>query len=150
MKYIKTEITIAAQPETVWNVLMNFDQYKKWNPFIQTIEGEAAIGEILSVQIQPPEGKNMIFKPTVLKATPNEELRWLGKFLIKGIFDGEHYFKLEKQPSNTTKLIHGERFSGFLIGLMGKTLDKTKNGFRQMNEALKKECEGKDSSHTKI
>ena len=37
--------------------------------------------------------------------------------------------------------IHGEKFSGLLVSLLGKTLDKTKSGLKLMNEAIKKECE---------
>jgi hypothetical protein len=35
----------------------------------------------------------MRFRPTVLKAEPPRELRWLGHFVFRGIFDGEHIFQ---------------------------------------------------------
>ena len=37
----------------------------------------------------------MRFKPRVLKAEPNRELRWLGHLGIPGLFDGEHIFTIE-------------------------------------------------------
>jgi hypothetical protein len=40
-----------------------------------------------------------------------------------------------------TKFIHGEKFSGLLVPLVGKMLDKTQKGFQLMNESIKKECE---------
>ncbi len=141
MRHIETKIVIATSPETIWKVLMDFDQFPKWNPFMKSIQGEKAVGKQLVVKIQPPNSKGMTFKPTILTCNENEEFRWLGKLGIKGIFDGEHYFRLEPQGDATTKFVHGEKFSGVLVGLMGKALDKTRDGFQLMNEALKVRCE---------
>jgi len=143
MREIKTEITISASTKTVWSVLMDFDNYPNWNPFMKSIQGEKIIGQKLIVKIQPPNGKEMTFKPEILVLESNKELKWLGKAGLKGVFDGAHSFQLEQQNDGSTKFIHGEKFSGILVGLMDKTLDKTELGFRQMNEALKKECENK-------
>lgn len=141
MRHIETEILINASPEKVWVVLTDFEQYPKWNPFIKSIEGEKAVGRRLKVFIQPPDGGGMTFKPEVLAFEANKEFRWKGKLFLKGIFDGEHYFRLSDAGNGATRFVHGEKFSGFLVPLMGGTLDKTKVGFELMNEALKRECE---------
>ena len=39
MKNIQTEILINTDITKVWDVLMNFDSYPKWNPFITSISG---------------------------------------------------------------------------------------------------------------
>jgi hypothetical protein len=36
----------------------------------------------------------MTFRPTVLNAETNRELRWLGHLLAPGLFDGEHSFTI--------------------------------------------------------
>ena len=141
---ITTEISIAAPPLDIWNKLMDFEQYPEWNPFIRSIQGKREQGQQLTVVIQPPDSKAMTFKPEILVHDQGKEFRWLGKAGIKGIFDGEHFFQLEPQANGQTKLVHGEKFSGLLVGLMKKTLDKTKDGFELMNEALKRECERKN------
>ena len=141
MKQIETEILIGATPEKVWSVLTDFENQPKWNPFIKSISGEKKVGATLKVFIQPPNGNGMTFKPAVLAFSENKEFRWKGKLGINGIFDGEHYFQLTDLENNQTKFIHGEKFSGILIPLMGKTLDKAKEGFALMNQALKAECE---------
>ena len=141
MQHIETEILINAQPEKVWAVLTDFEKYSTWNPFIKSIEGEKAVGNKLKVLIQPPNGGGMTFKPVVLAYDVNKEFRWRGKLGISGIFDGEHYFRLIDMGESTTKFIHGEKFSGILVPLMGGTLSKTREGFQLMNEALKRECE---------
>jgi hypothetical protein len=141
MKNIQTEILINTDITKVWDVLMNFDSYPKWNPFITSISGERKLGNRLTVSINPPGGKGMTFKPNILTLEANKEFRWKGKLGINGIFDGEHYFILESVDKDITKFIHGEKFSGLLVPLVGKMLDKTQKGFQLMNESIKKECE---------
>ncbi len=128
MKEIKAEIMINSAPEKVWSVLTDFENYPRWNLFITDISGRKTIGSSLKVSINPPGGKGMTFKPVLLKFEENKEFRWKGKLFIKGIFDGEHYFILSSEDGSKTKLIQGEKFSGILVGLLGKTLDKTKDG----------------------
>jgi hypothetical protein len=142
-KQLETDIQINASPERVWKVLTDFYAHPIWNPFIKELRGKAVEGERLRVFIQPPGGKGMVFKPTVLKAEENRELRWLGKLFISGLFDGEHYFRIESIDENRVRFIHGEIFSGLLVRLFAKSLDTgTLAGFREMNEALKKRAEG--------
>ena len=81
------------------------------------------------------------FSTHFIKVWKNREFRWVGKLLVKGIFDGEHYFVLSQELGNKTKFTHGEKFRGILIYFAGKILDKTKGGFELMNESLKIECE---------
>ena len=142
-KQIETEIEINAPAERVWKVLTDFHAHPSWNPFIKELRGKPAVGEKLRVSIQPPGGKGMVFKPTVLTADENRELRWLGRLLMPGLFDGEHYFRIEPIDENRVRFIHGEKFSGLLVRLFEKSLDTgTLAGFREMNEALKKRAEG--------
>ena len=84
----------------------------------------------------------MTFRPTVLVAEPNSELRWVGRILFPGIFDGEHFFKITASESGRIRLTQGETFSGVLVGLAKATLDRgTKPGFIAMNQALKARAE---------
>jgi hypothetical protein len=143
MKNIQTEILINTDITKAWDVLMNFDNYPKWNPFITSISGEPKLGSRLTVSINPPGGKGMTFKPNILTLEANKEFRWKGKLGINGIFDGEHYFILESVDKDITKFIHGEKFSGLLVPFVRKMLDKTQKGFQLMNESIKNECERK-------
>jgi hypothetical protein len=83
----------------------------------------------------------MRFKPTVLAARPERELRWRGHLLVSGVFDGEHYFLLEPIGSERTHLTQGEKFSGLLVGPLGGMLSATEAGFKAMNAALKEQAE---------
>jgi hypothetical protein len=125
----------------VWRVLSDFGSYPEWNPFIRSIEGDARKGGKLTVRIEPPERKAMTFKPTVLTAEPNRELRWIGHVLIPGLFDGEHTLRVEPIDERRSRFIQAERFKGILVPLFKSALDKTEVGFEQMNAALEKRAE---------
>ena len=136
-----TEITINASPEKVWSILMDFENHINWNPFIKKISGEKSVGGKLSITVQSPGKDPMDFEPIVLILEENKHLRWKGKFLFEGLFDGEHFFMLKDNQDGTTTFTHGEIFSGVLVRFFSEDLNKTEQGFKLMNEALKKECE---------
>lgn len=138
MKNIETEIEINATTEKVWQTLTDTNSLESWNPFIRKIDGKLEKGNQISITLKQVNGKEMDFKPTLTELKPNKELRWQGKLFVKGIFDGEHYFKLEPIEDDKTKFVHGENFGGILITLMGGVLKSTKEGFEAMNEELKK------------
>lgn len=142
MHRIETQIVIEAPAELVWSLLLDFPSYSRWNPFIPSIAGLLEVGRPLKVFIQPPGANGMKFQPTLLTVEPNRELRWKGKLLLPGLFDGEHYFLLESKPGGGLLFRQGEIFSGILVPLFKRSLDSViKQGFVAMNEALKREAE---------
>jgi hypothetical protein len=142
---LRRTIEIDAAPGAVWSVLTDTAAFPSWNPFIRRLEGELREGGKLVVRIQPPGGRAMTFKPTVLSAVPAREVRWLGRLFVPGLFDGEHTFLLEDYGDGRTLFTQSERFTGLLVGAFGGTLAKTEEGFEQMNEALKRRVE--DATH---
>ena len=142
---ITTSVEIAATPQRVWSVLMDFAAHLRWNPFLRSISGIPTVGERLTVFIQPVGGKAMTFRPTILVVAPAQELRWLGRLLLPGIFDGEHYFRIIPVASDRVRFEHGERFSGILVPLAKSSLNGgTRAGFVAMNEALKARAESNE------
>ncbi|WP_158962630.1 SRPBCC domain-containing protein [Myroides fluvii] len=132
-----TQIEINANAETIWNALIDFENYKKWNPFITKIKGTAAPGHKLKVHIQ-----NMHFSPIIQVYKPHQKLTWLGKLGIKGLFDGYHYFEIVPIDEHKCLFIQGENFSGLLVPLLKKKLKKeTLPGFILMNCSLKEYVE---------
>jgi hypothetical protein len=138
---IRREIDIDAPPETVWAVLTDTRSYPDWNPFVRRLAGDLREGARLETEIAPPGGRAMSFKPTVLAAEPGRELRWLGRFLVPGLLDGEHRFAIEPLPDGRSRFIQSERFTGLLVRPLRNTLRKTELGFEQMNEALRLRAE---------
>ena len=141
MRELRREIDIEAPPAAVWAVLTDMHSYSEWNPFIPHLAGELREGAKLEVRIEPPGGRAMTFKPTVLGVEPERELRWRGRLLLPGIFDGEHILHVEPLDEARSRFTQAERFSGILVGLFRGMLEKTELGFEQMNAALKARAE---------
>jgi hypothetical protein len=139
---LRTEILINAKPEKIWNVLMAFDDYPKWNPFIKSLSGNANVGNELVVELAPPNERSMTIKPKVTDVQVHKRFSWLGHLLFPGLFDGEHIFELIDNGNGTTTFVHRENFGGILIPLFNKMLKvSTKRGFEMMNEKLKELAE---------
>ena len=142
MKELRSEIEIQASAERVWQLLTDFPSFPQWNPFIRKASGNIRVGERLEVNIQPSGASGMTFRPTVLKAEPNRELRWLGHLLISGLFDGEHSFTIEPLGEGRVRFTQREVFTGLLVPLFARGLDTdTRRGFEEMNQALKARAE---------
>jgi len=140
MRSISTTVDIAAPPEQVWAVLADLAAYQEWNPFIPSASGTLTEGARLTLRLAPPGGRAMTFRPTVLAAQPGELLRWIGRLIMPGVFDGTHQFTLE-DLGGRTRLTQSETFRGVLVPFTGGTMTRTKVGFEALNQALKDRVE---------
>jgi hypothetical protein len=138
---VSTTIDIEADPQAVWDVLVDFPAYPEWNPFMDSIEGTAEVGRRLVVHLAGRGGRGTTFRPTVLVAVPGQELRWIGRLGPGGLFDGVHSFVLTANPDGTTRLTHGERFTGILVALFKGATANSHAGFEAFNEALRRRVE---------
>jgi len=80
-------------------------------------------------------------KPKLLAATPGKELRWLGKLGLSGIAAGEHFFVLTTNADGTTRLNHGERYSGALVALAKGSSANSGAAYEAFSQALKQRVE---------
>lgn len=140
MREISTQVDISATPQHVWEILTDFPRYAEWNPFIREAAGEARVGSSLSLRMFPSKGRPVSFKPRVLAAQEAVELRWLGRFVLPGIFDGEHRFALSPYDGGT-RVVQSEKFSGLLVPVLGSVVGDTAENFRLLNDALKDRAE---------
>jgi hypothetical protein len=144
MKELCAQIEIQATAERVWELLTDFASFPTWNPFIRRASGEIKAGARLEVFIQPSGAGGMKFQPTVKKAEPDRELRWLGHLVLPGLFDGEHIFTIEPLEESRVRFTQREIFTGLLVPLFARGLDTdTQRGFEEMNQALKARAEQK-------
>jgi hypothetical protein len=144
---IRTEVEIAAPCAEVWGILTDFPRYQEWNPFITEISSDAVEGHSLQLLLSLPEGRDRKLAPRLLRFEPNRELRWRGHLLFPGLFDGEHFFRLEELGPRRTRFVQGENFSGVLLRFTGRTITRAARGFVYMNEALKRRAEAEAVEH---
>ena len=139
---ISHAIKIEASPAAVWTTLTDLESFPAWNPFILKIDGELRTGARLAVTIQPSGHRASTFRPTVLAVEPERELRWLGRFLIPGLFDGEHSFIVEPHGPDRARFVQHETFTGLLVPLVLRGMrSNIRRGFEEMNLALKARAE---------
>ena len=142
MQEIHTVTDIDAPAEHVWQLLTDFAAFPAWNPFIRAVGGEPVSGARLRVRIEPPGARGITLRPRVLVGAPPRELRWLGRLLLPGLFDGEHAFIVEPLGPLRVRFVQSERFTGALVPvLMCLVLPSTRRGFEAMNQALKARAE---------
>ena len=140
MSSIETAIDIQATPEKVWKILIDFNAFPAWNPFIPHLAGSLEPGSRLEVCVKPPGGRGITLHPRLLRAD-GRELRWLGRLFIPRLFDGEHSFTIEPLDGGGVRFHHRETFRGLLVLLLGGLLKNTRRGFEEMNLALKQRAE---------
>ena len=141
MKKIETSILIDATAEDVWRVLSEFEAYSIWSPTIKQFERQPVVGERCKVLLEQPNGFKIKMNPRFLSIEQNRELRWKGNLFFPGIFDGEHYFRLEQVGIMQVRFVQGELFSGLLVPFLGKLLIETRKGFDLFNRAIKTRVE---------
>ncbi|HYZ51761.1 MAG TPA: SRPBCC domain-containing protein [Nitrososphaeraceae archaeon] len=144
MKEIHTQIDIKASAERAWHLLLDFNNYSQWNPFIRQINGTPNVGTKLEIHLQTAGGKKRIYRPTITKVEPYHELRWYGKSFIPGIFNGERIFTIETREANQNHILflHREIFTGLAVTLAGDRLDTDMyQSFEKMNRAFKTKLE---------
>jgi hypothetical protein len=133
---------VDSTPEKIWNILINFDQYESWNPFMTKVVGDAKLGSKIMVKIQTIRGKQRKYYPIITKMELDKELRWKGKSFLPGIFDGERIFIMEKSTDNQVLFLHKEIFTGLGVKFVGDKLGEDLiESFDKMNMALKTRAE---------
>ncbi|WP_114576599.1 SRPBCC domain-containing protein [Saliphagus sp. LR7] len=147
MKRIERFREIAAPPETVWEMLLEFEAYPEWNPFVTEIEGRPVEGEELRVRIEPPDSRSMTFSPTVVAVDPSERFAWRGRLLVPFVFDGFHEFHIEPieggdGEADRTRFLQRETFRGVLVPFVLDE-DSVGAGFEAMNRALAERAEAR-------
>jgi hypothetical protein len=137
MKELRTEISIHAPSERVWQILTDLDHWPEWNPFIFHAHGKPQMGEKVDITIKSGS-KDMVLHCTVTKSEPNMELRWKYHVLSPALFQGEHSFIIEPDGDNQVRFVDREIFNGLLVPLQAKDIDtNSRVGFEAMDQALK-------------
>ena len=112
------EITINAEPDVIWDVLTNIEEWSNWNEKIKhpTINEEAGIGVSFTWKTNGSKIRSQIHT-----FDSNKTLGWTGKtFGAKAI----HNWYLEP-TNNGTKVIVKESMGGWLVRLFKRKVTNT-------------------------
>lgn len=139
---LTTRIALAVPPGRVWSVLTDFSGYADWNPFLTKVEGVAAAGERLRVELLPPgESVATATTPVVTACEPDRRLAWRGAMGPPGMFTFDHEMALE--PTETgCRFGQTVRFSGLLVTSFAGMVDRIEAGLTAMDKALQRKLAG--------
>ncbi len=138
---LRTEIEIEAPPSRVWQVLLDFERYPEWNPFITSITGKAEPGAALDVTLGLADGRQVHESPSINVLEPETELRWTLVRVHRRFLALEHFFLLRPAGEGRTRLVHGANIQGLFVKLAGHTLTLATRASVGMNIALKERVE---------
>ncbi len=130
---VQTEIVVKGTPEQIWDLLIDFEQYPQWHPYLSKVSGEFKEGKYLKFTIKNQDGEEEgKFRARLIKIIPNHEISWGGNLCF--FFRAKHYFYLIKIDDTHTKLVQGEYWKGVFGKKYGKKIyqDLTEK-FIQMN-----------------
>ncbi len=108
---LKTQVEIKAPASAVREVLFDFGDYPKWNPFLTRVDGTVAEGSQIYVTVVPV-GRAEINAPAVVLAMTPNRLEWKGSGLSKlgsGPVTPGHTRRAERQARSSSHRGAGSR-----------------------------------------
>jgi len=135
-------ITISAPTGIVWQQLINFNDWDRWNPLYPYSEGEIALGQSLKFGVALPGMREHRGEAKVIALESEKLIRYQIKGPA-GLLTGTRFIELASVEGNATEVTNGEIMSGLLAPLIYRLLGKRiVQGLAGMNEALKAEVGG--------
>jgi hypothetical protein len=142
---VRQDVVIDAPPERVWAVIVDMPAYAQWNSQLAWLGGVPGPDAQLELRLSAAGNDPYEFKPRVSAWEPNVRFAWLARTGLPRVFDGEHFFELERLEGNKTRLVNRERYSGVLSLVMERQpmMRGAPAGFVKMNDELKARAEGR-------
>ena len=141
MQEITSKIIIQAPRQVVWDVLMDLDNYSKWNSFTPKVETNFELGTTVILHVNMNgNGKLLKQKEQILWVKEGESVAWgiPTKFPVKT----ERAQILRTVDAHTTEYITYDKFWGVLTPLvMMLYRKKIQAGFDAVAAGLKVRCE---------
>ena len=137
MRSVRTETTIDAPIERVWETLIDFASYDAWNPLIRGMRAKPEVGSDADFTIALGE-RALSVQSKVARVEPLRELVLTGPRAVwqRPFFVGVHFWRLEASDSRT-QLVHGEQLGGLVLPLIWWWLEpRLVRGYDAMNRAL--------------
>ena len=136
---MRTEITLEAPVDRIWELLADFALYPHWNPLFQQATGRWSVGEKLELVVNLPGIDPFNVKPKVLIVEPGKRFSWQHTLLFAGLLSWSYCNELEILTPERLKFIQRTEFRGILgplfnLGLRGSVA----GGLAKMNEAIRR------------
>lgn len=138
MNEVRTEITIEAPVERIWELLADLGLYPHWNPLFQRATGRLHAGEQLELVVTLPGIPPFVVSPTLLAVEPESDFCWQHALLF-GAFTWKYCVELEILDPNRLKFRQSSQFGGIFAPLFNLALGASvAGGLEQMNQAIRR------------
>jgi hypothetical protein len=141
MQIIQSTILIHAPKSLVWNILMDIDNYNKWNPFTPKVETNFKMGSKIILHVNMTTGKKLLQQTEqILWVKEEESVAW-GIEAMFPVRTERAQILTEKSPTETEYHTY-DKFWGILVPLvMWMYRDKVQTGFDSVALGLKNYAE---------
>ncbi|MEM7020578.1 MAG: SRPBCC domain-containing protein [Pseudomonadota bacterium] len=136
MKNYDVSISINADPDTIWSVLIDAPNYPEWNESVDKVEGTIALGQQVKVFAKVSPGR--AFPVKVAEFVPSEKMVWQGGMPL-GLFKGVRTYTLT--GNHPVEFRMQEVFSGLMAPLITRSMPDLTEAFNQFAEGLKRKSE---------
>jgi hypothetical protein len=132
----RVELNVRATAERIWSILIDAENFPRWNSTVTQIEGAIREGGRLRIHVP---GTKRTFSPTVSDVVANSRMTWTGGFAP--MFKGVRTFELTSRGDGSTDFAMDERFSGLMLPLIKGSLPDFGPVFTSYANDLKREAE---------
>lgn len=139
MKQYAVSIDIQASAQQVWAILIDAKQWPQWNPTIEKVEGEVALGQ--AIKLYTKLSPKRAFALKVNEFSPARRMVW-GGGMPMGLFKGEREYLLTPIDAGV-RFSMTENFSGLLSSMITKSMPDLQPSFNEFAIALKQKAEAR-------
>jgi hypothetical protein len=133
-----TTTVVDAPRETVWDIVMDFESYPSWNPYMRSVSGRPGVGETLEIHLDTPDGEDDV-SAEVYVYRPPRKLRWQSRMLLPGVRDLEYEIIVAPLGPDRAQVQQRARYEGLLAPFVDGAA--AQRGLEAMSDALKHRAE---------
>ena len=138
MNELRTERTLEAPVDRIWELLADCSLYQQWNPLFTQEKGLLKVGNRLELVVTLPEIPPFRIEPKLLIVEPIKRLSWQHTLLFAGVLSWKYCNELDVLSPQRVKFIQRSQFGGILgpVGNLGLG-ESLGAGMGKVNEALR-------------
>jgi hypothetical protein len=138
---LRSEVEILAEPDEVWNALLDLPGHGRWNPLWTWVRGRIEPESTVVLELCPPGGKTLRVRRTIRVFEPARELSWSGPYGWGWLLRSDQVLRLTGIEAGRTRLVVAENLRGPGVTSDNRTTLNIARGQALMNQALKRYLE---------
>ena len=155
MTQVSLDITIAAPPERVWDVITQVERFPDWFPRLKEVrnpQGEpGTVGSTYEIVYEMPTGQEVEARSEILEAEPGELI--VERFEVGGNVTGTGRWRLTRQPGEPATHVDMEADVEMEGGLLASLAEPAitaamKHEAQNVVERFKEVCERQHAEST--